>query len=57
MKQIIVNRAFSGHGFSYSPSDEPQKASDEVAKMAINAGFATEVKKKPTRKKATKKTD
>ncbi|MEM9773332.1 MAG: hypothetical protein AAF902_02045 [Chloroflexota bacterium] len=59
MKKLIISKSFSGVGFTFAASEESQEVPDEVAAMAISAGFAVEMKpakraKKPA-KKATKK--
>ena len=43
MTKIIVTRAFSGVGFSFSPSDEPQEVPEGIAEMAVDAGAVDDI--------------
>ena len=42
-KLVIVTRSFSGQGFTFGDSPDPQEMADDVAEMAVRAGFGTYV--------------
>lgn len=56
MKTVVITRSFAGSLGSFSASEDPVEVSDEVASMAIAAGFAVEVKPaKAAKKRPAKK--